>query len=111
MHDISLHSLKNTKRKGRNKSKAVPIYEDEEYPWQTRLDLGSEVIEKVPSLERLEVGDEVWVHAKAKVVRKTETENEGEDERVSIEIQMTSLGVVCCDDFDASFKEASGKKK
>lgn len=109
MHDIKLHDLKIPKKK-RN-SKPQTVYGEDDYPWQTRLDFSEDVVDKVPSLERLEVGDEVCIYARAKVVRKSETKQDEGEDNYSVVLQMTSLGVANANDYEEAFKEASGKKK
>ncbi len=118
LHKVELHSVRRTKKEkeSHNKVDSVPYEKHEDFPWETRMDLGEEVVSKVPGLEKVDVGDEIMIEALAKVIRKSsnETKTAGQtnaSKRTTIEIQITEMGMAPKGTYEDAFKErAKGKK-
>lgn len=117
LHKIELHSVKRTKKekKKHNSGEAVGYDKHDDYPWETRMDLGNEVVEKVPGLERVAVGEEIMIEAMARVVRKSSNESESVGEKASnrttIEIQITEMGMAPKGTYEDAFKERAKQKR
>ncbi len=118
LHKVELHSLKRTKqeKKKHDPPKMASREESETYPWETRMDLGEEIVEKVPGLEKVAVGDEIMIEALAKVIRKSTQQHQhsGEAEpkkTTTIEIQITEMGMAPKGTYEDAFKERAKQKK
>ena len=88
---MELKSMKNSKSSNADSGKAVGM-DDEEYPYGLRISVEDEHI-AAAGLVGCKVGDEVMIMAKAKVVGRSEYENEDSDGSKSVSLQITDMAV------------------
>lgn len=87
-----MKSMKMSKSE-QEKPMTVDAPSGDEYPWGLRLNLEQQSIKKLGMKELPEIGSEVMVHAKAKVVGARMSENEK-----SLELQITDMEMAGDDD-------------
>lgn len=106
MPEIVSMKLKKKSKKERD-AQCCPSHEDQEqFPWGMRMHLGNEELEKMPKLGNRNVGDEIFIVGRAKIVEKSSNEEQtpkGTKERKRMEIQVTDFGAY--PKSDKSFKE------
>lgn len=79
--------------KKKDSSKIVEAKTDrDQYPWGLRMDLGTEVIEKLDGADELNAGDKVLILAHGTVISKRVHQKQGGKDH-SLEIQIEKLGV------------------
>jgi len=112
---MKLHSLKTTVAELKEKKKEMkgptaemPMSMDE-YPYGTRISFTEDSLDKIPGLEKLDVGDEIEIRGKAKVVSKELTEREKGEDYKRIELQITDFGFADKGNFDDAFDEANNE--
>lgn len=83
-------NLKLAKKKGNSAKEATIGYEQEDYPYGTRLSFEKESLKKLgKSVTDFEIGDLVTVVAKAKVIELSQHQGNRDSERV--ELQVTDI--------------------
>jgi len=115
---MKMHNLKTTVAELKEKKKEMqpsdmPMDMDE-YPYGTRISFTENCLDKIPGLEKLDVGDEIEIRAKAKIVMRESTERAKGDNHERIELQITDFGFADKGNFDDAFDEAqngSSKRK
>ena len=106
---MNLINMKKPKEKVKETSEA-PISSDEErYPWGLRLNLDDDELKKITSLKDIEAGATVSIEGIGKVVSVTvnDTEKEGKNRSVSIQIQQ--IAIADQGSGRAAFREATEK--
>jgi hypothetical protein len=99
-------SLKQTKAEHKKAMQGPHSPGEPAYPWGTCLRFDSKrLIEKL-GLNELKAGDEVRLHAKAKVARLATTATDKGDDYTEMELQVTDLEVMDTNGYDEGFKEA-----
>jgi len=83
-------SLKLTKKQ--KDSEAPVAANTPDYPYGMELDFNKELIEKIPILDKMDVGDKVYVQAVGKVVTLNIHANESEKSR-SVNVQLTEIEI------------------
>jgi len=92
---ISLQLPKKTKKELEADCGCAPMPEDQpKYGYGTRLEFDTEIYDKIPGIALLNVGDEVMIVGKAKVIEKRIIERqEGKDATRSLELQVTDIEI------------------
>ena len=80
------------------------------YPYGTQLDFNSEILDKIPALKKMDVGEYVVVRAVAKVQTKNENNTAGEKKRFNMTLQIEQIAIDKRDDAQAAFDEAVNDK-
>jgi hypothetical protein len=83
---VSLKKSKNSEASGE-----VEEYTEPEYPWGTRVSLENDSLEKMKITDLPEVGKEMMMMAKVKVVETSSRENEEGKKRRSVDLQITDM--------------------
>jgi hypothetical protein len=94
--DATLTSMKNAKSKRKKGAEVAPSSHEEEYPYNTRMDLDHDQLEKLGIAELPKVGQGVHIHAKAKVHSVSEESRASEDggkSRRRMGLQITHMRV------------------
>jgi len=106
---MKLVSLKLTKKEQKEKNSPCKCEVDQpDYPYGTQIDLWPEVLEKILGVDKLQAGDVVMVHAKAKVTRVVLRDTDDkEDTTRELTIQLTDMGIERDgeDEFEDGFKD------
>ncbi len=96
----------------KNKSNAMPVEIDsDKYPWGLRLDLNEQTIKKLKGIMKFEANDEVYIVAKADIIRvstsKVQSQSGGDKLDRSMELQITDLAITgdAATEFQSSFDE------
>lgn len=93
---MSLVSMKNKKKSKVELKKLMEgssPEEQEEWPWGLRLRFEKEQIEKLPLLDKLEVGDSVKISAEGMVSTVSNFERQDGEDDHTVEIQLKKVGV------------------
>ena len=81
------------------------LYPDSDrYAWGLRLRCEKEELEKLPALGKLDVGDEVDLCCKAKVVSKSASASESHKSE-SMEFQVLEMGMEDPESFDSGYEK------
>ena len=80
------------------------------YPYGLKITFDEEIINKMPHLENMKIGERVSISGIGEVVSIRMNEDKDKKKRYSIEIQIQQVGVASKEDFDEAFKEATEEK-
>lgn len=78
------------------------------YPYGTRIELNSSLIDKLGLKELPEVGEEINIMAVGEVVAASQSASDGKKSR-SVSIQITSMSLECCSDTDKALEKGFKK--
>ena len=97
------------KRPKEKAKEAIEAPNEEQYPWGLRISLDDDELKKITSLKDIEAGTKVSIEGIGKVVSVTvnDTEKEGKNRSVSIQIQQ--IAIADQGSGRAAFKEATEK--
>ena len=108
---MKLIDAKLSKRSKEELTAPTPVKEEgPRYPYGLRLTFDEEIIDKMPHLENMKIGERVSISGIGEVVSIRMNEDKDKKKRYSVEIQIQQVGVASKEDFDEAFKEATEEK-